>query len=267
MISLSRINAVALRHLIPLKRALWLIEISYWTLLDIIVFGLMGKAASLMSVNSTNPVAMHVLIINAILWFAVLRRGALATGFTLLNELFDVNLTSLFATPLRCIEWLIAAVIVGSVSALINLTVGWILALVVFGYNILALGMPTVALIAALIVASWAIGLVEMVILLMVGKTGIESTFIICWTLAPLSCVYYSIDVLPVFVQKIALCIPMTHIFIAIRTIVATGSYSWSPIIVSFMLAIMYFCLAIVAFILMFKRSKKRGLARLELEW
>jgi len=266
MISFYRISAVALRHLIPLKRTTWLLEISYWTLLDIIVFGLMGKATALMSANN-DPVAMHVLIVNAILWFAVLRRGALATGFTLLNELFDVNLTALFATPLRCIEWLIAAVVVGSISAMINLTAGWILALIVFGYNILALGAPTVALIGSLVLASWAIGLVLMSILLMVGKTGVESAFVICWTLVPLSCVYYPIDVLPLFVQKIALCIPMTHVFIAIRTIIATGSCSWTPIAVSFLLDILYLCLAIAVFIVMFTRSKKRGLARLELEW
>lgn len=266
MISFYRIGAVVFRHLMTMKRVSWFVEVGYWIALDIIIFGSLGKATAMMAPSNTSTAVMQVLITNAVLWYLVLR-GALTIGFTLLNELFDMNFIALFATPLRTIEWIISAIIVGTIAALVNVTLGWIIALLVFDCNIFALGTITIALAFSLLLSGWMIGLLLMSVLLWVGKKGTGLAFAICLSVVPFSCVYYPLDVFPVFLQKIVVWIPMAQIFTAIRTMLMTGVRSWRPIIMSLGLNVVYLALAALLFIAMFKRSKKRGLARLELEW
>ncbi len=91
--------------------------------------------------------------------------------------------------------------------------------------------------------------------------------FVICWSLVPFSCVYYPLEVFPLFLQKIVWFIPMTHIFTATRTILITDGYVWMSIAISYGLNFIYLILASAFFVFMFNRSKKRGLARLELGW
>lgn len=263
MISLYRIGAIVFRHLMTFKRLSWIIEIGYWTTLDIIIFGSLGKSAALMG---SDGALVQVLISNAVLWYLVLR-SAITIGFCLLNELFDANLITLFATPLKKIEWIISCIIVGTIAALINLLVGIIMALLVFNCNIFAFGLPLIAFIGSLLLSGWILGLILMGVLLFVGKKGVSLTFVICWSVVPFSCVYYPLEVFPLFLQKIAWVIPMTRIFVSTRAILTIGLYSPLTILSSFGLNLFYLPLAIAFFAFMFNRSKKRGLARLELGW
>ena len=266
MISLYRIGAVVFRHLITMKRPSWFIEITYWTVLDIIIFGSLGKATMMMAPTVSNDAIMQTLITNAVFWYLVLR-SSISIGFSLLNELFDMNLIALFATPLQTVEWIISAIIVGTISAMINMFFGWIMALLVFDCNVFALGLATIPIIISLLLSGWTMGLILMSVLLSVGKKGTGLAFAICWSLVPFSCVYYPIEVFPIFLQKFALWIPMAQLFTAIRTILTTGASPWKFILTSFELNTIYLILAAFLFMFMFKRIKKRGLARLELEW
>ena len=266
MISFYRIGAVVFRHLMTLKRLSWVMEVGYWPVLNIIIFGSLGKAATMMTTNSTDNIVSQVLITNTVLWFIVLR-AAITIGFMLLNELFDVNLITLFATPLRKIEWIISCIIVGSIAALFTLALGMVMAFLIFNCNVFALGIPFFAIVSSLLLSGWSLGLFLMGILLFTGKKGLELAFMICWSLVPFSCVYYPIEVLPQFLQKIVWFIPMTQVFTATRAILTTGSNYWFPIIVSFVLNIIYLALAAIFFAIVFERSKKRGLAQLELRW
>lgn len=266
MIALQHIASVVFRHIKTMWRVSWLVEITYWTVLDIIIFGSLGKATALMAPNSANIAVSQALITNAVLWYIVLR-GAITMGFTLLNELFDANLTALFSTPLTIIEWIIGGIIVGSMAAIINVTLGSLMAFIMFDCTIFALGLPVIASAFSLLVSGWVIGLILMGILLFVGKKGTGLAFVICWSLMPFSCVYYPLEVLPQFLQTFVLGIPMAHIFISTRNNIMHGISPWTHIGISFLLNAMYLVIAIILFSMMFKHSKKSGLARLELEW
>ena len=266
MISFYRIGAVIFRHLMTMKRVSWFVEISYWTILDIIIFGLVGKATTMVLASNAETLVTQALISNVVLWYLVLR-SAITIGFSLLNELYDANLITLFATPLRKIEWIISCVIVGSLAAFFNLILGIVMAHVVFNCNILAIGTSLIPIVILLLLSGWVLGLVLMGVLLFVGKKGTGLAFVICWSVVPFSCVYYPIEVFPVLLQKIVWFIPMAHVFNFIRTAITTGVYSWLSLVTSFGLNIVYLVLATGFFAFMFKRSKKRGLARLELEW
>lgn len=266
MITLQRISAIVFRHLMTMYRVSWLVEITYWTLLDTVIFGSLGKATTMLAPTGSDVAIVQALITNTILWYIVLR-CAITIGFCLLNELFDANLIVLFATPLRKLEWIIGCIITGSITALINVSIGWLLAWYFFGCNIFAFGLPAFAALCALLISGWILGLLIMCVVLFVGKKGTSWAFIIVWSLVPFSCVYYPLDVLPRVLQVLASGIPMAHVFVGMRELIMHGTNPWVHIGISFVLDIIYLVLAIILFVLMFKRSKKSGLARLELEW
>jgi len=267
MISLYRIAAIIFRHLMTMRRISWIIEITYWTILDIIVFGSLGTITAQASMAGSGEAAMNALITNSVLWYVVFC-SAITIGSSLLNELFDANLISLFSTPLQVVEWIIATTFVGSIAALINVALGWIIALLMFDCNIFALGfLPTIAIIGSLLISSWGIGLVLMSVLLFIGKKGSGLAFVICWSLLPFSCIYYPIHALPKLLQLFSFYVPMAHVFGSIRDSLATGTIAWHEIGLSF--ALNGFCIvaAILIFVAAFKKTKKSGLARLELGW
>ncbi len=266
MISIQRIGAIVFRHLKTMYRISWLVEISYWTLLDAIIFGSLGKATTMLTDAGSNLGIVNALITNTIMWYVVLR-CAITIGFCLLNELFDANLITLFATPLHKTEWIIGCIIPGSIAALINIFVGWLLALCFFGCNIFATGLPAFVALCSLLISGWILGLIIMCMVLFMGKKGTSWAFIIVWSLVPFSCVYYPIDVLPKAFQIFASCIPMSHVFIGLRELIMHGANPWPHLAISFILNAVYLVIAIVLFVVMFQRSKKNGLARLELEW
>jgi ABC-2 type transport system permease protein len=264
MMCVYRIGAVVFRQTVTILRAAWIIEMGYWTLLDIALLGLLAKTSALL-LGNVGSTMVSALITNAVLWYLVFR-GALAIGFTLLNDLYDANFIALFATPLRLMEWMVASAIVGSIASFTILLIGWITALFLFNCNVLALGAQTTGIVFSLVISGWIVGLLLTCILLYFGKRWSGLPFAVCWSFALFSCVYYSIDVLPTFLHNIALFVPMAYVFTATRMIVATGSFSWQPIYISFLLNAVYLVVACMLFIVMFARSKKRGLTRLELE-
>jgi len=136
-----------------------------------------------------------------------------------------------------------------------------------FNSSILSLGIPLVAMAGSLLLSGWILGMILMSFLFFSGKKGVGMAFVICWSLVPFSCVYYPLEVFPLFLQKIVWFIPMTHIFTATRTILITDGYVWMSIAISYGLNFIYLILASAFFVFMFNRSKKRGLARLELGW
>jgi len=249
-----------------MKRPLWFIEITYWTVLDVLIFGSMGVATAMMVPAETGTAIIQTLLTNSVLWYIILR-GAIHVGYALLNELFDANLIAIFATPLRIREWIFSCIITSAVEVTINLILGLVVSLAVFGYNVFVLGSATIPIIFSLMLFGWTIGLILMSVLLFVGKRGSGLSFAICWSLVPFSCVYFPIEAFPLILQKIVWMLPSAQLFTAVRTIIMTGITPWHTIIASFWFNMPYLLGAALLFTLMFKRSKKQGLARLELEW
>lgn len=266
MICFRHIAAVLFRHIISLARISWLVEITYWTALDLIIFGSIGRAVAL---TNTGPAALgtlHALVASVVLWYVVLRSG-ITIGFAFLNELFDSNLTALFATPLTTLEWMIAIGITSALSAIINFITGWAMAWIVFDYNLLSIGWPIIATIGSLLISGWAVGLFIMSFLVFLGKKGTSMTFALCWSLVPFSGVYYPVSVLPPMLQTLAQYIPMAHAFEAIRQYITNQASPWHHLATSLWLNAIFVLLAMIVFHWSLKISKNRGLARLELEW
>jgi ABC-2 type transport system permease protein len=106
-----RVWAVVLRHLYNFRRNLdRVVDSFYWPSLDIVVWGLTISAMQQQGQTPLNQVL--IILVATILWFIMWRgQGEITVNF--LEELWSENLTNLFASPLRLVEWMTALCIIG----------------------------------------------------------------------------------------------------------------------------------------------------------
>ncbi len=77
--------------------------------------------------------------------------------------------------------------------------------------------------------------------------------------LAPFGCIYYPIEILPEFFQKIAYSLPLVYIFEEARSILIDNSVNYQNIIKAFYLNGVYLIIAISLFYYSFGKARKKG--------
>ena len=123
-------------------------------------------------------------------------------------------------TPLREVEYLGGVALFGMVKLVIGVGVMVLGALAFFSFHTWSLGFGLVPIVAVLLVVGWAISLFVMGLVLRFG-TGAEAlAWGVMFVLLPLSGVFYPTKALPTLLQPLALALPTTHAFTALRSLV-----------------------------------------------
>ena len=77
--------------------------------------------------------------------------------------------------------------------------------------------------------------------------------------LAPLGCIYYPIEILPVFLQIIAKGLPLVHIFEEMRSILINNSVNYYNLLKSISISVVYFVFGVIVFYISYFGAKRRG--------
>ena len=77
--------------------------------------------------------------------------------------------------------------------------------------------------------------------------------------LAPFGCIYYPVEILPEFFQKIAYSLPLVYIFEEARSILIDHTVNYENIMTAFYLNGVYLILAISLFYYSFGQARKKG--------
>ena len=77
--------------------------------------------------------------------------------------------------------------------------------------------------------------------------------------LAPLGCIYYPIDILPLTLQIIAKGLPLVHIFEEMRSILMNNTVNYLNIFKSISISVIYFIFGVIIFYISYFGAKKRG--------
>jgi ABC-2 type transport system permease protein len=195
-----------------------LFDVSLWPLVDVLLFGSLGTYVGNGQASGAQRAAAY-LTAGIILWHVVYQSQiALSTG--LLEETWTRNLLNLMVTPLTEIEYVAGVALFGMVKMVIGLSVMVLAALAFFSFHAWSLGYGLIPVAAVLLVVGWAISLFVMGIVLRFG-TGAEAlAWGIMFVVMPLSGVFYPVSALPAFLRPLALALPTTHAFIALRGLV-----------------------------------------------
>lgn len=132
-----------------------------------------------------------------------------------------------------------------------------------YAFMLTTLGFSLIPIIASLFISGLSIGFFAASLLVYWGVRIEALVYMIGWVFAPFSGIYYSLDVLPHWAQIVARCLPMSYIFDTIRTLIETGRLTGMPLLMSMLLNLFYFGLALCMFKIMFEKSRREGLARL----
>ncbi len=257
--NMIRVWAITYRHLRQvIKDVPRLSMLFYWSFIELVLIGFMAIWTN----GSPSSPVVFSLIAAAVAWSLIVR-SSLEIPWNLLEELWSHNLVNLFASPLTVTEWLASAALFSAISFTALLLFLWVLAYLIFSYNFFSVGWLLIPLLMNYYVSAVAIGFLTTALLIRYGLRVTSYVFMVSWMFAPLSGIYYSLSVLPVWVQYVAHLLPTYYGIDVLKTFVISGEVVYWKLAAAFALNAMYFVLTLVFFKWMFEKSRQEGLARL----
>lgn len=256
-ISVHRIGAMILRYWYLLMSS-WprLLELLYWPALQVITWGFIQYY---IAENSNFFARAGGTLIGAVILWDILFRGQLGFSISFLEEMWARNIGNLMMSPLRPIEFLLSLMVMSLIRLAIGIIPMTVLALVMFHFNVYALGLPLIAFFCNLIFTSWSVGIFVSGLVLRNGL-GAES---IVWTLMfailPLACVYYPVSVLPVWLQTIAWALPPTYVFEGMRALLIERTFRIDLMLDALAINAVLLGASFWAFLALLRSAKRNG--------
>lgn len=256
-LSVTRIYAMWLRYWY-LLRGSWprLIELAYWPTVQMLLWGFITRFFAQHSDWLSHSFG---LLLAAVLLWDVLFRAQLGVSLPFFEELYSRNLGNLFVTPLRVQELVLALLSISLVRTLIGVGTAALLAIPLYHYSLFDLGLPLLAFFANLLVLGWALGLMVCALVLRFGLGAESLAWAGVFALAPVSGIYYPIDVLPVWLQKVAWMLPASHVFEGMRTVLLEHRFRWELFGYAAMLNVLYLVAGGWLFGRAFRRARRTG--------
>jgi ABC-2 type transport system permease protein len=255
--SMRRVAAMVLRYWY-LLRSSWprILDLIYWPAVQMLMWGFLQLY---IAENSSFFMRAGGTFIGAVLLWDILFRGQLGFSISFLEEMYARNMGNLMMSPLRPIEFVTALMIMSLIRLAIGMVPVSLLAIAFFGFNLWGLGLALAVFFLNLILTSWAIGIFVAGLLLRNGL-GAES---LAWTFMflflPLTCVYYPVAVLPVWLQPVAWALPPTYVFEGMRALLIDHVFRADLMIESFAINVGFFATATGVFLLLLSSARRNG--------
>ena len=249
---------MVLRHTYLLRRS-WprLLELTYWPTVQMIIWGLVTM---FLVTNSTwFAQAAGVLLAGVILW-DVMFRGQIGLSLVFIEEMWARNLGHLFVSPLRPWELICALMLISLIRTLIGMTGAVGLAFVLYAFSIFDLGFALIGFFVNLIVMGWAVGFFVCGLVLRYGLGAESLAWFLIFALAPFSCVYYPLSILPDWLEPVAAILPSAHVFEGMRALLVDGTFSGDHMMRATVLNIGWMAVGIGTFLAFLRSARIRGL-------
>ena len=185
-----------------------LVDIFYWPLYDIILWGFTSLWVAQLENKS---IALSWL--GALCIWQVCYRVNLDISLNLLTELWSRNVVNLFATPLELKEWMVAAMCLGIFNAIITTIFGTAMVALLYGVNVFSLGWIFLPLTLMLVLSGWATGFLSAGCLILGGQKIQKIVWVLGWAFVPFSALFYPLSLLPTWAIVIAKALPMSYVF------------------------------------------------------
>jgi ABC-2 type transport system permease protein len=231
-------------------------DVFFWPVMDLLVWGFLS--VYMLKVSNAVPSLITFLIAATILW-NVLYRAQQVVSVSFLDDVWSRNLLNIFAAPIRPIEYVGAAYIMGFLQSLIVVILLGVMAGFMYSFNVLTLGFEFAFLFANLLLMGWSIGLLTTGLILRWGPPAEALAWAIPFLIQPISAVFYPLSVLPPWLQPVALGVPATHVFEGMRQMLSTGHLNPQYLWTAFGLNIVYMTLFACVFSYFLDEARRRG--------
>ena len=253
----NRMYGLFLRHFFLIKGSFpRILDLIYWPTIQIILWGFISKFFSAYSDYYNNTVGV---ILTCAILYDFLFRSSISFNMSFLEEIWSRNFTNLFIAPMKISEIIFSLIFTALIRTLIGLVPAILLTSPLFGISILNLGTPLFFLFLSLYIFGITLGLFVSAGLLRFGPSFENIAWSSLFLLAPLGCIYYPIEILPVFFQDIAKILPLVYIFEEARNILVNNIVDYGNILYAFYLNAIYLIVAITLFYYSFSQARKKG--------
>ncbi|HXP06491.1 MAG TPA: ABC transporter permease [Stellaceae bacterium] len=255
--SLGRVWAMMLRYLYILRSS-WprTLELLYWPTLQVLIWGFMSQ---FFAQNSSYVARAFGVLLGAVMLWDLMFRSQLGLSISFLEEMWSRNLGHLFATPLRAYEWIISLLAMSVIRVMIGIVPAALLAIPLYHYSIFAMGLPLLAFVGALMAMGWALGLAICGLILRHGMGAESLAWTVIFALSPVSCVYYPVSILPVWLQPVAWSLPQTYVFEGMRTVLFEHVFRTDYFFAAIGLDLVYLAIGIAILFIAFRNARHRG--------
>jgi ABC-2 type transport system permease protein len=252
-----RIAAMMLRYWY-LLRSSWprLLDLVYWPTVQMITWGFLQYYVAS---NAGFFARAGGTFIGAVLLWDILFRGQLGFSISFLEEMWSRNIGNLMMSPLRPFEFIAALMVMSVVRLAVGAVPVTFLAIAFFGFNLYGLGFALVAFFINLILTSWAIGIFVSGLILRNGMGAENFAWSIMFLFMPLTCVYYPVTTLPVWLQPLAWLLPPTYVFEGMRALVVDKVFRGDLMIDALALNAVLFAGGVFGFLKLLQSARRQG--------
>jgi ABC-2 type transport system permease protein len=255
--SVNRVAAMVRRYWY-LLRSSWprILDLIYWPAVQMLMWGFLQLYVSQ---NAGFFAQAGGVFIGAVLLWDILFRGQLGFSISFLEEMYAHNLGNLMMSPLRPVEFIAALMIMSIVRLAIGMVPVTLLAIAFFDFNLWSLGFALAAFFANLILTSWAVGIFVAGLLLRNGMGAEGMAWTIMFLFLPLTCVYYPVSVLPVWLQYVAWALPPTYVFEGMRALLIDHVFRADLMLQALAFNVVLFAAASFAFLKLLQSARVQG--------
>lgn len=256
--SLLRTAAIVLRQFYLLRgSAARVLPLFVWVAIDIVLWGFLTKYLS--SIVSSGFRFVPALLGAVLLWdfFGRVMFGV-TTAF--LEDVWSRNFLNVFATPITIPEYVGGLVLSSIGTSFVGLVVMVVLAGAAFGLSFFSYGAALLPFLLVLFLFGIAMGIVASAIVLRFGPAAEWFIWPLPALISPFVCVFYPLSTLPTWMQAVAHVLPPSYVFESVRGIVHGAGASWSGLVVSAILALVYIAISSFFFTGVFRYVVRTGL-------
>jgi ABC-2 type transport system permease protein len=219
---LHRIGAIIARHLYLYRRSLpRIMEIFYWPFLDLVIWGFITLYLARYQAQVPGFVAFFL---GALILWDMLFRSQQGITISFLEELWARNLMNLFASPLKPGEFLAATMAMSVFKVTCVSVVMAVCALLFYSYNVFVIGLWLIPFVLNLVITGWIIGVFTTSLIMRFGQEAEVLAWSMVFLFQPISCVFYPMEVLPVWLKPVAWANPAAHVFEGMRAVLMPGT-------------------------------------------
>lgn len=259
MASLRRIKSMFLRYLFLHKRSVSrVLELIFWPVMELFVWGFV--TLYIKQTASSDLGNFIVFLMSGLIFWDLLYRSQQAVTISFIEDIWTQNILNVLISPLRLHEWFITTFLYGFIKTILITLILGAIAYGAYSFDLMhSFGFYLIPLMFNLMLFGWALGMMTAGMLIRWGHSVEALIWGIPFLVQPLSAIYYPLDVLPSWVQKISLCLPSTYIFEGMRQIIKEGHLDSSYFFTSLLLNLVYFIIGGFLFKAMYEWSRSTG--------
>lgn len=214
-----RVGAVLLRHLYLLRGSpARVVPLFAWVAVDIVLWGFIARWFGTFTASRVDLVPV---LLGAVLLWDFFTRVMHGVTMAFLEDVWSRNFLNLFSTPITVTEYVLGLVLSSLGTSLVGLVAMLLLAGLVFGLSFAAAGAAILPFLLVLFGFGIALGILAVALVLRLGPAAEWFVWPMPALLAPFAGVFYPVATLPGWMRGVAAVLPPSHVFEALRAVVA----------------------------------------------